>query len=381
MSKYLIGAYGVMNYLLQQKRQISSQSLLNKNNNLSINSKDTIIVSEPTYLKTESNNFEIGIMSNGSYQFLGIGLTNMKCMIKTDEEEILLYSKGESLKSYQIRLIAPNHKKIKFISEKGLTMIICYWNYSINSITNVITDYFKNDKIIKIINYTDNLDENWNDILSINIENSITNNNFDNPTIEIVDKKNKSKLRDISEISNKYNFEIINKYFNKNKNNLIKDIIDDTKLISIISQDHKEINLDTDDIFIWIMEYLENFTISSGKFFKYFELLNDQDDFVKFIVAHKIASLYIFVSPEEEIKFVNKLNKIINSDNLQYKLINESIKEYGLVSQSNISPEIINEAKSTQYYSYYYSNDYSSNNQLSPIILYNQPYYNGLYYA
>ena len=381
MSKYLIGAYGVMNYLLQQKRQISSQSLLNKNNNLNINSKDTIIVSEPTYLKTESNNFEIGIMSNGSYQFLGIGLTNMKCMIKTNEEKILVYSKGESLKTYQIRLIAPNHKKIKFISEKGLTMIICYWNYSINSITNVITDYFKNDKIIKIINYTDNLDENWNDILSINIENSITNNNFDNPSIEIVDKNNKSKLRDISEISNKYNFEIINKYFNKNKNNLIKDIIDDTKLISIISQDHKEINLDNDDIFIWIMDYLEDFTISSGKFFKYFELLNDQDDFVKFIVAHKIASLYIFVSPEEEIKLVNKLNVIINSDNLQYKLINESIKEYGLVSQSNISPEIINEIDTTQYYSYYYSNDYLLNNQLSPIILYNQPYYNGLYYA
>lgn len=396
MSKYLIGAYGVANYLFQHRRQISSQSLINKNNNISINPKDIVIVTEPTYLNTENNNFEIGIMSNGSYQFLGIGLTNMKCLIKTDENEILLFSKGESLKTYNIRLIAPNHKKIKFVSEKGLTMVICYWNFSINSITNVITDYFKNDKIIKIINYTDNLDENWNDILSINIENSITNNNFDNPTIEIVDKKNKSKLRDISEISNKYNFEIINKYYNKNKNNLIKDIIDDPKLISIISQDHKEINLDNDDIFIWIMDYLEDFTISNGKFFKYFELIENKNDFVKFLVAHKIASLYVMVKPEEEIKLINKLNIILNSDNFeenlssndiaintlesqfgthkvpinfyQHQLINESIKEYGLVSQSNISPEIIKKIDSTnyynsyQYYSYYYFNDYSSNN-------------------
>ena len=183
MSKYLIGAYGVANYLFQQKRRISSQSLVNKNNNISVSPKDTLIIDEHTKLKTEDDNFEIGIVSEGSYQFLGIGLTNSKCMIKTNEEKILLYSKGNNLKTYYIKLIAPNRKKIKFISEKGLTLVICYWNYSINSITNIITEYFKNDKISKIINYTDNLDENWNDILSVNIENSISNNNFDNPII------------------------------------------------------------------------------------------------------------------------------------------------------------------------------------------------------
>ena len=105
MSKYLIGAYGIANYLLQQQRQISSQNLINKNNNIVVNPKEEVIVNDSTYLKTENDDFEIGIISKGTYQFLGIGLTNKKCLIKTEEDQLLLFSKGKSLKTYNIKFM------------------------------------------------------------------------------------------------------------------------------------------------------------------------------------------------------------------------------------------------------------------------------------
>ena len=130
-------------------------------------------------------------------------------MIRTNEEKILIYSKGD----YDIKLVAPNYKKIKLESVNNKVLIICYWDYMINEITSVITKYFKNDKIKRIINLTNNLDENWNDILSLSLDNSISNNNFNLPKIEII--KNQKK-KDISVILNKYNFEIIYKYYKDN---------------------------------------------------------------------------------------------------------------------------------------------------------------------
>ena len=45
---------------------------------------------------------------------------------------------------HRYKLIA-NHKKLNLF-QKRLILILCYWNYSINKITDVITDYFKNDR-------------------------------------------------------------------------------------------------------------------------------------------------------------------------------------------------------------------------------------------
>jgi len=359
MSNYILGAYGIANYLIQQRRHISSQNLINTNDNTIITPKSEICIETHQEFQTEDKKFKIGIVSSGKYYFHGIGSTNKKCMIKTKEDKILLYSKGKSKKSYDIRLIAPNLKKIKFISKHGLVLVLCYWNYSINTITNVISDYFKNDKIEKIINLTENLDENWNDILSINIDNSISNNNFDNPVIEIVFD---NKKKDISEIATKYNFEIIYKFFLKNNNNKVKDIIDDANLISIISQDHYTIDFKNEDLLVWILDYLEIFTTDNGKFFKYFDKINEKDDFIKFVVSHKIASLYLKVNSRDEILLANQLNKILNSDDSSYNFIKESIIEYGLVSQSNIDPRLNNQYYSNEYYydnsNYYYHNCY-----------------------
>ena len=274
-----------------------------------------------------------------NYIFHGIGKVNSKCLIETDEDEILAYSKGD----YNIKIIAPNIKKIKLKSSTK-TLTICYWNYPINEISNIISDYFKNDKITKILNLTDNLDENWNDILSITLNNSVYNNDFTNPKIEIISNKNRFS-KDISEISNRYNFMIILKNFKENKN----DIIDDPLLISIISQDHHQVKLNPDSLLIWIMQYIEHFTLSSGKFFKYYEtqLTNDEkSDFVDFIVAHKISSLYLKVNSEDEIKLVEALNNIIQSNNNMNSIIIKSINKYGLVKENN------------SYYSYsqYYDN-------------------------
>ena len=175
MSNYLIGAYGLANLLLQKRRHVSSQTLINISNNNIILPKDTIDIQNHTVYKTQQNEYMLGIYSPGKYTFVGIGSTNSKCMIKTNEPRLLIYSKGSNLESYDIKLHAPNYKKIKFISENNLILILCYWDYSINMITDIITEFFKDDKIVKIINLTNNLDENWNDILSLTIDNSISN--------------------------------------------------------------------------------------------------------------------------------------------------------------------------------------------------------------
>ena len=358
MSNYLIGAYGLANLLLQKRRHVSSQTLINISNNNIILPKDTIDIQNHTVYKTQQNEYMLGIYSPGKYTFVGIGSTNSKCMIKTNEPRLLIYSKGSNLESYDIKLHAPNYKKIKFISENNLILILCYWDYSINMITDIITEFFKDDKIVKIINLTNNLDENWNDILSLTIDNSISNNNFKNPIIEIVDNK---KVRNISEILNKYNFEIIYKFFKKINNMKNKDIIDDPKLISIISQDHHDINFNDNNIFIWIMEYLEIFTISSGKFFKYYNKIEDKDNFIKFLIAHKISSLYLQVNTEDELLLINQLNIILNSNEGNHngnKFIKDAIIEYGLVSQTNINPVNIDK----NYNNYYYYNTYNNYN-------------------
>ena len=81
-------------------------------------------------------------MTKGKFIFHGIGKFNSKCLIETDENHILAYSKGD----YNIIIIAPNIKKIKIKSMNKKTLTICYWDYPINEISNIISDYFKDDK-------------------------------------------------------------------------------------------------------------------------------------------------------------------------------------------------------------------------------------------
>ena len=329
MSKLTIGAYGIFSYMVHRQRQNSvlSQNLININNGEIIEPKKEININEYTEFKTEDEKSIVGIVTPGNYQFIGIGKSNNKCLIKTENTELLVYSKGE----YDVRVIAPNVKKIRINSE-NLILKICYWNYPVSKIREIITDYFKNDKIKEIINLTDNLDENWNDILSISLNNSITNNDFSNPKIQIISK---SVNKDISEISNRYNFRIILDSFLKSKN----EIIDDPNLISIISQDFKDIDLVNDSILIWIMNYVEIFTTSSGKFFKYFQEANlDENDrklFINFIIAHKVASLYLNIDSEKELELITLLNNIIESNDNLNKLIKDSIIKYGLVHNNS----------------------------------------------
>ena len=143
MSKYLIGAYGIANYINQKNRQISSQTLVNMNTKEVINPKEFITIDSTTEFKTNTDDFIIVLVSPGTYFFYGIGQTNKKCMIRTNEEKILIYSKGD----YDIKLVAPNYKKIKLESVNNKVLIICYWDYMINEITSVITKYFKNVQI------------------------------------------------------------------------------------------------------------------------------------------------------------------------------------------------------------------------------------------
>ena len=344
MSKIAIGTYGIINYLIQRQRKnnITSQNLINIHNNDIIEPKDIITIKSFTEYKTEDNNGIIGFVTPGKYNFIGIGKSNNKCLVQTDENKILVYSKG----CYDIKILANNIKKIRIKSNEDLILKICYWDYSISEITNIISNYFKNNKITEITNLTDNLDENWNDILSISLNNSLNNNNFENPKIEIISK---NINKDITEISNKYNFKIILENFKKSN----KDIIDDPHLISIISQDYEIFNFNSDELLIWIMKYIEIFTISTGKFFKYLENQNfnteEKKSFVNFIVAHKIASLYLNTNTEQELELIKLLNNIIESNNNLNLLIKDAIIEYGLVKQNGSQTSNYN-----LYYDIYY---------------------------
>ena len=343
MNRVLIGGYGIFNTLMQEKRrnQINqSQSLINLDTHEEILPKIEIKLTKPSYFLTTDKKGEIGIISSGNYNFIGIGKTNLKCLIKSDEESILIYSKGD----YGINVINPNVRKIVITSENQLTLTICYVNYQISKITNIISDYFKNDKITNIKNEYDNLDENWNEILSLTLNNSIENNNFCNPKIEIV---NESTSLDISEIINKYNFQIILEKF-KNSNN---EIIDDPYLISLISQDYCSLEYDKENLLNWVMNYVENFTIYNGRFFQYYQNIDNKEQFIYFIVSHKIASLYIRINSEEELKLINLLEEVINSNDNRFNIIKISISNYGLVNENNHS----------YYYDYDYKNKYYSN--------------------
>jgi hypothetical protein len=326
MQKSLIGGLGLANYIIQKNRRqnLTSQKLINLKTNQEVNPKDKIYISDFTEFRTEDDNGIIGFYTNGHYTFLGIGKNNNKCFIQTNEDQILIYSKGE----YDIRLNSPNIKIIKLKSNNNLSLKIYYWDYPIYKISDIISKYFKNEKITEIQNCTDNLDENWNDILSISLNNSIDNNDFSNPNIEI---KTDNNTINISEISNKYNFEIIIQNFKKNKNN----IINDPQLISIISQDYTNFNLNKDDLIIWIMQYLEIFTVSTGKFFNYYQNQNfseqENNDFINFIISHKITSLFLQINSEEELTLTNLLNDIINDDNI----ITNAIIKFNLLNQQN----------------------------------------------
>ena len=335
MNKIAIG-YGVMSYLYQRKRmnELSSQYLIDLNNDNKIIPKDNIYIESLTEYQTEDKKGIIGLVTSGNYIFHGIGKSNSKCLVETNENKILAYSKGE----YDIKIISKNIKKIKIKSKNNLSLTICYWDYPINEISNIITNYFKNDKIEQILNLTDNLDENWNDILSISLNNSVYNNDFSNPKIEIISK---NINKDISEISNKYNFMIILKHFRESKN----EIIDDPLLISIISQNHMDVKFNVPGLLIWIMQYVEYFTISIGKFFNYYEkelTEEERPEFINFIIAHKISSLYLKVNSEDEIKLIETLNEIVDSNNNMNNIIKNAIIKYGLVKENN-----------SYYYSYY----------------------------
>lgn len=331
MSKILIGGYGIFNYMAQEKRRNlkQSQNLINVVDNEVISPGEIIENFKFSEFITTDNKGVIGIVSTGIYYFLGIGKTNSKCLIKTNEENLLVFSKGE----YDVNIDDDDVKKIIINSEKELRLTVCYKNYSIKSISKIITDYFEDDKIIEIINDSENLDENWNDILSISLNNSVKQNNFTNPKIEIIPENNKSDKHDISEITNKYNFFIIYENFKKNRN----EIIDDAFLVSIISQDHIQFELCKDEFLAWILDYIEQFTIYTGKFFKYFQKVSteDRDDFINFLVAHKIASLYLKLDNEDEIKFINLLNSIIDSNDNLSSIIRNAINSYGLIKENN----------------------------------------------
>ena len=96
------------------------------------------------------------------------------------------------------------------------------------------------------------------------------------------------------------------------------------------------------------MKYIENFTLSHGKFFNYYqEVLNNEterNNFIDFLIAHKLASLYLKVNSKNEIILVNVLNQIIDSNVYSDNLIKKAIIKYGLV----------NENKNNNYYYYYY---------------------------
>lgn len=339
MNRTTIGMYGIATYLYQKQRitNISSQHLINLSTDEEVHSKDTININSFSEFKTSDSSGIIGFYTPGEYTFIGIGKTNNKCLIKTNEKSILIYSKGE----YDVNIVSSNIKKIKIKSNNGLILKICYINYPINKITDIISDYFKNDKIVEILNLTDNLDENWNDILSISLNNSINTNDFSNPKINIISK---DKKQNISEISNKYNFEIILDSFRKNKN----EIIDDSNLIAIISQYHEKFDINKTNLLNWIMKYIETFTLSHGPFFQYYqeEILsnNEKESFINFLIAHKIASLFLKLDSEEEILFINILNEIIDSNDYSDIIIKNAITKFGLVKENR-----------NNYYQYYYN--------------------------
>ncbi len=330
MSKILVGGYGIFNYMAQEKRRNlkQSQNLINVVDNQTISPGEIIESYKFSEFITTDNKGIIGIVSPGLYYFLGIGKTNSKCLIRTSEESLLVFSKGE----YDVNVDDDYVKKIIINSEKELRLTICYKNYSIKSISKIITEYFENDKITEIINDSENLDENWNDILSISLNNSVKQNNFTNPKIEIIPENKQEESHDISEITNKYNFFIIFENFKKSKD----EIIDDPFLVSIISQDHVQFELCQEEFLNWILNYIEQFTIYTGKFFKYFQKISpeERDDFINFLIAHKIASLYLKLNNEDEINFINLLNDVISSNNNLSSIIKNAINSYGLIKEN-----------------------------------------------
>lgn len=341
MSKLTLTCYGALNFLINKNRKdtLSSQYLKNLKSEQKIYPKDSILIDSICEFETEDKNGIIGFYSSGEYFFFGIGKNNKKCLIKTNLENILVYSKGY----YDVDIRDKDIKKIHLKSKNNLSLRICYKNFQINKIINIIFEYFKDDKIVEILNLTDNLDENWNDILSLSLNNSIKNNDFSNPTIKIINQE-RNNLINISEISNKYNFKIIYDAYLNNNNK----IIDNPKLICIISQDHHDFDINKININYWILNYIENFTLSHGKFFTYFEenFTNQKERqlFIDFLIAHKITSLYLKINSENEIHLINTLNEILESNSSSDTLIKNAIKKYGLV----------NENKNVNYYYYYY---------------------------
>ena len=85
MSNYLIGAYGLANLLLQKRRHVSSQTLINISNNNIILPKDTIDIQNHTVYKTQQNEYMLGIYSPGKYTFVGIGFYYVNYLLKTYE--------------------------------------------------------------------------------------------------------------------------------------------------------------------------------------------------------------------------------------------------------------------------------------------------------
>ena len=86
MSKLTIGAYGIFSYMVHRQRQNSvlSQNLININNGEIIEPKKEININEYTEFKTEDEKSIVGIVTPGNYQFIGIGKSNNKCLIKTE---------------------------------------------------------------------------------------------------------------------------------------------------------------------------------------------------------------------------------------------------------------------------------------------------------
>ena len=93
----------------KRRRNISSQHLINLSTGEEVHSKiNTININSFNRIsKTSDKNGIIGFYTPGEYTFIGIGKTNNKCLIKTDEKSIIIYSKGE----YDVNIVSSDIKK------------------------------------------------------------------------------------------------------------------------------------------------------------------------------------------------------------------------------------------------------------------------------
>ena len=298
----------MIKYCIQRKKIEHSLNfnLINKNNKILKNTEFTVPNLTQFFIEGTNVNFFI---TPGNYKFISTTSKN-RLLLEDYNNGCIIITEDDKL---EININTKELKKTIFNSYNNKIVTWSY-NYSFGEINEHLTKYFKTDKIINLECIYKIHEENWNDILSILLNNCIQSNNYKTPVIKLKSDEEK----DITHIFNQYYFLIIS---NSYKTIEINTLLKDEKLIILISDKYEEIDFTINDFISKIDNYINNFLLEEGKFYNFFSNIDNKLEFLKFLIINKISSYYLKIGEEHEIKFLNTIQLIIN-DNIIYKNIN-----------------------------------------------------------